>query len=953
MESRIINMKQIIKIALLCLFPVITLAQTPAYQKNPRSLRVTDGSEIIKWKDSIYYKGELDKRLNNSYNTSDDTKSYFVNAVAKSFLTPNHASEGSVISLGSDSLVNFFRSNDYFAHQGDSGKAVMRLSLDRGKTWSVPTMFYNSTYDNRVKGSIYIKELNRVVVFMTRVDAGGVGTVDVGFVYSDDRCVTWSGWNEQSSLLTYTNGQSSFGAPIKSGSEYLKAIGGVRWSQLLTSPDGINWTSKGLMYDYTVSNTHTATNEVAIERVGVDSLIALVRSEDVTQKYAYLQYKSINNGSSWDYVGKTVMSDSLWSPSPFLIYDDVKKNIIAISTRRGNTAVNDAVQSALYFYTAKPADIFDNASGWSLLSKIPRPSPNKYVLYGYPYSTWMPNGDLFTIFTDRVLKRSTTGIPSSAENASLYQFNTTSNGRLLPNEDVNEGFLYYNNISGRFETRSIFQPFSYNDTQKFITQAEPGGLDLVAPTNYADTTVLLSLKDKLNFFKHKYRTNGVALHFANDTIQGTQYATRVHANGTAKVDLGSDATGDILYRKSNGDLGRLPIGATGGLLSVQSGLPAWAAAGSYIINSSALQTGNFNISGTGQAANLRGGTGGTFSVPNGAGTNFSPNMTNTQASGVAGIGVGVLDGTNNGRAALFVDDTNGIWGLSFLHSANARPFEIRNSSGKRFGISVAGAIDIPVTPATSAGSHEILTRNTSSGAVEKVSSSSYPTTSRTLTGGYGILPIGDLSANRTVSADTTSSGGLVSKDRLTAYANSKAQALALFVGINGNQTVNDTKTFTNNVILKGGIIVDNATLAMRDFSGTGFKVSLTPPVTVVGSDKTINIRDQSGTMALTSDISIQPIAVKSADYTLTVSDYTIVTGTSSTTYTLPAASSVPVGKTFVIKNFSSGSITVATTGTELKWNPASFITPVASLTGTISGWMLQTDGTYWYLITGD
>lgn len=217
------------------------------------------------------------------------------------------------------------------------------------------------------------------------------------------------------------------------------------------------------------------------------------------------------------------------------------------------------------------------------------------------------------------------------------------------------------------------------------------------------------------------------------------------------------------------------------------------------------------------------------------------------------------------------------------------------------------------------------------------------------TDGYGItssVANPTTTPNHTVAVDTTSGTGLVSKARQTALN-------ASLVHLAGNETISGTKTFSSTVTLKGGIIVDNATVALRDFSGTGFKVSLTPPVTVVGSDKTINIRDQSGTMALTSDISIQPIAVKSADYTLTVSDYTIVTGTSSTTYTLPAASSVPVGKTFVIKNFSSGSITVATTGTELKWNPASFITPVASLTGTISGWMLQTDGTYWYLITGD
>lgn len=40
--------------------------------------------------------------------------------------------------------------------------------------------------------------------------------------------------------------------------------------------------------------------------------------------------------------------------------------------------------------------------------------------------------------------------------------------------------------------------------------------------------------------------------------------------------LGSDATGDIYYRDSNGLLTRLPIGIAGQLLTIASGLPSWA-----------------------------------------------------------------------------------------------------------------------------------------------------------------------------------------------------------------------------------------------------------------------------------------------------------------------------------------------------------------------------------------
>ena len=45
------------------------------------------------------------------------------------------------------------------------------------------------------------------------------------------------------------------------------------------------------------------------------------------------------------------------------------------------------------------------------------------------------------------------------------------------------------------------------------------------------------------------------------------------------IDLGSDATGDILYRNSGGSIARLGIGSTDQVLKVASGLPAWGDAG--------------------------------------------------------------------------------------------------------------------------------------------------------------------------------------------------------------------------------------------------------------------------------------------------------------------------------------------------------------------------------------
>ncbi|MFZ9310723.1 MAG: beta strand repeat-containing protein [Arenimonas sp.] len=69
--------------------------------------------------------------------------------------------------------------------------------------------------------------------------------------------------------------------------------------------------------------------------------------------------------------------------------------------------------------------------------------------------------------------------------------------------------------------------------------------------------------------------------------------------GGVTMTLGSDATGDLYYRNASGILTRLGIGTTGQVLTVVSGLPAWAAAsggGSSTWNGVTNPTGNQTLS---------------------------------------------------------------------------------------------------------------------------------------------------------------------------------------------------------------------------------------------------------------------------------------------------------------------------------------------------------------------
>jgi len=67
-------------------------------------------------------------------------------------------------------------------------------------------------------------------------------------------------------------------------------------------------------------------------------------------------------------------------------------------------------------------------------------------------------------------------------------------------------------------------------------------------------------------------------YFAGNVSIGTStISDTLRVSGTFKLDLGSDATGDIYYRNSGGLITRLPVGTNGHVLTLATGLPSWAA----------------------------------------------------------------------------------------------------------------------------------------------------------------------------------------------------------------------------------------------------------------------------------------------------------------------------------------------------------------------------------------
>jgi hypothetical protein len=86
------------------------------------------------------------------------------------------------------------------------------------------------------------------------------------------------------------------------------------------------------------------------------------------------------------------------------------------------------------------------------------------------------------------------------------------------------------------------------------------------------------------------------------------------------------------------------------------------------------------------------GAGSVFAVPRGGGSTFTPQAAITSATGAAGISVGVDGPGQNGRAALFMDDTNGVWGLSHTWGTTARSFVLMHDTSERLRVDTSGRL---------------------------------------------------------------------------------------------------------------------------------------------------------------------------------------------------------------------------------------------------------------------
>jgi hypothetical protein len=140
------------------------------------------------------------------------------------------------------------------------------------------------------------------------------------------------------------------------------------------------------------------------------------------------------------------------------------------------------------------------------------------------------------------------------------------------------------------------------------------------------------------------------------------------------IDLGSDATGDILYRNSGGSIARLGIGSTDQVLKVASGLPAWGDAGGggglqsvQVFTSSGTWTRPAGITKVRVFVTGGGGGGGDEQTYHGGGGATAIKLIDVSSISSATVTVGAGGtGTNNtgnaGGSSSWADGTNTLTG---------------------------------------------------------------------------------------------------------------------------------------------------------------------------------------------------------------------------------------------------------------------------------------------------
>jgi hypothetical protein len=195
-----------------------------------------------------------------------------------------------------------------------------------------------------------------------------------------------------------------------------------------------------------------------------------------------------------------------------------------------------------------------------------------------------------------------------------------------------------------------------------------------------------------------------------------------------------------------------------------------------------------------------------------------------------------------------------------------------------------------------------------------------------LSGGGGISNL-QIDTNRFYAQLSSGSGISLVPDNFNVSFNGNH---LFFVDTSGNVSIEDKASNFYSELTNDGVLTNNRTYTLPNSNGV-------LPLSVNGQTA-----DASGNIIANSN----PYVAKTSAYTLTATDYTVNCTSGTFALTLPTAAGIS-GRTYVLNNSGSGSITINTTSSQT-------IDSYSSGALTISqyhNYILQSDGANWIILS--
>jgi hypothetical protein len=346
---------------------------------------------------------------------SSSQQNYDISPVVPSLISQDNVCAGFMVTLKSGRIIHFFRLDPGINgnHRGNGGRLVKRYTDDDGKTWTKPITVFDDKYDDRnVTGCIL--KTGRIVLFFRRLssDLTNHKHIDYNFIYSDDNGETWSlkqeikseGKSGESANLTFVPGWG-----------YMREIFDIDYIETRYSLDGTDWSNMGYVWDYRKDKKFNI-NESCFTYTKDGKIIGLMRDNiDHTEGRNYFQVSSADYGKTWTELQRTNIANGYYCANPLIFYDDASENIIAIATDRREHNPVGYFKGQIWVYVNKVEEVFNKPDNWNLVSVIPRPNPNYYIMYGYPCFAKKKDGGFLIVFTEAFIE-------GGHEHADFYQF---------------------------------------------------------------------------------------------------------------------------------------------------------------------------------------------------------------------------------------------------------------------------------------------------------------------------------------------------------------------------------------------------------------------------------------------------------------------------------------------------------------------------------------------------